>query len=85
MNFKCVDDLKSGRVPELGIDSSRHPAPLLASSREKRGSKLADLPKVCCERRVFSAPRQRMSVVEGREVIVNNIKKIRQVISESID
>ena len=43
---------------------------------------LADLPKVRCERSVFSAPRQRMSVVEGREVIVINIKKIRQVISE---
>ena len=43
---------------------------------------LADLPKVRCERSVFSAPRQRMSVVEGREVIVINLKKIRQVISE---
>ena len=38
MNFKFIGDVKSGIVPELGIDSSRHPAPLLASSREKRGS-----------------------------------------------
>ena len=84
MIFKCNADLKSGIVPELGIDSSRHPAPLLASSRET-WVQLADLPKVRCERSVFSAPRQRMSVVEGREVIVINIKKIRQVISELID
>ena len=43
---------------------------------------LADLPNVRWERSVFSAPRQRMSVVEGREVIVINIKKIREVIIE---
>ena len=48
----------------------------------KTGVQLVDLPKVCCKESVFSAPRQLISVVKGREVIVNNNKKIRPVISE---
>ena len=43
---------------------------------------LVDLPKLGCKRRVFSAPRQLMSVVEVREVILNDMKKIRPEISE---
>ena len=36
---------------------------------------LVDLPKVGCLQSLFSAPRQLMSVVEGREVTVNYKKK----------
>ena len=49
---------------------------------KKTRVQLADLLKVMCEESLFSAPRQLMRVVEGREVIVNYIKKIRPVISE---
>ena len=35
---------------------------------------------MCCKRSLFSAPRQLISVVKGREVIVNYNKKIRPVI-----
>ena len=43
---------------------------------------LVDLPKVRCKQSVFSAPRQLISVVKGREVIVNYNQKIRPVIFE---
>ena len=58
------------------------PGTLAKFISRKTRVQLADLPKVRCERSVFSAPRQRMSVVEGREVIVNYIEKICPVISE---
>ena len=41
-----------------------------------------DRPKVRFKQSVFLAPRQRMSVIEGREVIVSYKKKIRPVIFE---
>ena len=43
-----------------------------------------DLPKdlQCREQSLFSAPRQRLNVVEGREVIVNKQKLFHSVISE---
>ncbi len=43
---------------------------------------LVDLPKGCCEQKLFSKPRQLMSVVEGREVFVNYTKKVFSVISK---
>ena len=58
------------------------PGTLAKFISRKTRVQLADLPKVRCERSVFSAPRQRMSVVEGREVIFYYIKKIRRVIFE---
>ena len=58
------------------------PATLDKFISTKTRVKLVDLPKVRCEQSVFSAPRQLMSVDEGREVIVNYIEKIRPVISE---
>ena len=54
------------------------PATLDKFISTKSRSQLVDLPKVRCEQSVFSAPRQLMSVVEGREVIVNYIKKFAQ-------
>ena len=35
MNFQYTDDLKSGVVLQLGIDSPRNPAPLLNLFRQK--------------------------------------------------
>ena len=71
MDFKLSDYLKSGIVVKLGIDLTRNPAHLISSSQKKTRVQFVDLPKKCCELRLFSAPRQRMSVVEGRDVIVN--------------
>jgi hypothetical protein len=58
------------------------PGTLAKLISRKNRVQLADLPKVRFSRSVFSAPRQRMSVVEGREVIFYYIKKIRRVIFE---
>ena len=65
-----------------GYRFASKPATLVKFISTKSRVQLVDLPKVRCEQNVFSAPRQLMSVVEGREVIVNYIKKIRPVISE---
>ena len=85
MNFKFIDDLKSGRTVRTRYRFVSTPGTFASFISRKTWVRLADLPKVCCKRSGFSAPRHRMSGVEGREVIVNNIKKIREVISESID
>ena len=82
MNSQFMSDLESGVVQYLGIYSRRNPAHLKNPLRKKTRVQLADLLKVMCEDSLFSAPRQLLSVVEGREVIVINIKKIRPVISE---
>ena len=75
MDFQCLDDLTSVAVIYLGIDWSQNPETLDNFISTKFRVQLVDLPKTCCEQSVFSAPRQRMSVVEGREVIVGCIKK----------
>ena len=85
MAFQCIDDLESGWVLYLDIDSPQTPAPLLTSSLDNlKSSPISWSTKSVMWKKFFSAPRQLISRGCRRSwlrSLCDQLKQIRSVIS----